>query len=171
MWGFDSIYVDLGGEGGDSLGETIIIKKYSNRRLYDTESSKYITIAQVSEMIKKMQDVQVVDAKTNEDVTAYILTQIVLEDAKNNNVLLPIPLLHTLIRYGDNILKEFFATHLNQTINNYVKQKSEFDDHFRKMLEFGSEFSDITRKTIEEISPVKSFINLFGGSDSKESDD
>lgn len=153
------------------MGDKTIIKKYSNRRLYDTESSKYITISQVADMIKDMKEIQVVDAKTNEDVTAYILTQIVLEDAKNNNALLPIPLLHTLIRYGDNVLKEFFATHLNQTINNYVKQKSEFDDHFRKMLELGSEFSDITRKTMEEISPVKSFMNMFGGSDSKESDD
>ncbi len=153
------------------MGEKIVIKKYSNRRLYDTVSSKYITIAQVSEMIKGMSDIQVVDAKTNEDVTAYILTQIVLEDAKNNNGLLPIPLLHTLIRYGDNVLKEFFANHLNQTINNYVKQKSEFDDQFRKMLELGSEFSNITRKTMEEISPVKSFMNLFGGTDEKKSDD
>lgn len=153
------------------MGETIVIKKYSNRRLYNTSTSKYVTIAQVSEMIKEMNEIKVVDAKTNDDVTSYILTQIVLEDAKNSNGLLPVPLLHTLIRYGDNILKEFFATHLNQTINNYVQQKSEFDDHFRKMLEIGSEFSTITRKTMEEISPVKSFMNLFGGTEEKKTDD
>lgn len=139
----------------------VIIKKYNNRRLYDTDSSKYITINQVSDMIKDMKEVKVIDATTEEDVTAYILTQIVLEEAKTKKALLPVPLLHMLIRYGDNILSEFFEKHLLKTMENYVNQKSAFDDHFRKMLEFGTELSGVAQKTMTEMSPFKTFMNLF----------
>ena len=148
-----------------------IIKKYSNRRLYDTENSKYITIAEVSEMIKNMENIQVVDAKTNDDVTAYILTQIVLEDAKNNNVLLPVPLLHTLIRYGDNILRDFFTNHLNHSMNSYMEKNSEFDLQFRKILEMGNEFSNLTKKRMEEVMPFKTFFDLFGAANQAETKD
>lgn len=139
----------------------IIIKKYTNRRLYDTESSKYITINQVSDMIKNMKDIKVIDANTEEDVTAYILTQIVLEEAKSKKALLPVPLLLMLIRYGDNILSEFFEKHLQKTIENYINQKSAFDDHFRKMLEFSTELSGVAQKTMTEMSPFKTFMNMF----------
>ncbi len=149
--------------------EKVIIKKYNNRRLYNTGTSKYITLAEVAEMIKNGQDVSVADAKTGEEVTAYILTQIVLEDARNNNTLLPVPLLHTLIRYGDNILKEFFDKHLNSTIENYIRHKSDFDDHFKKMLEIGNEFSNITRKAMDELSPMKSFMDIFNAEGDNES--
>jgi polyhydroxyalkanoate synthesis repressor PhaR len=129
--------------------------------LYDTESSKYITINQVSEMIKNMKDVKVIDANTEEDVTAYILTQIVLEEAKTKKALLPVPLLHMLIRYGDNILSDFFEKHLMKTMENYINQKSAFDDHFRKMLEFSTELSGVAQKTMAEMSPFKTFMNMF----------
>lgn len=152
------------------MTKKIVIKKYNNRRLYNSEISKYITLAQVSEMIKNMDNIQVVDATSNEDVTAYILTQIVLEDAKNSNGLLPVPLLHMLIRYGDNILKEFFDTHLHHIIENYVIKKSEFDDHFKKMFELSSEFTNITRKTLADMSPVINFMDIFGTPEPKSSD-
>ena len=144
-----------------TLSDRIIIKKYNNRRLYDTQSSKYITINQVSEMIKAMKDVKVIDANTEEDVTAYILTQIVLEEAKCKKALLPVPLLHILIRYGDNILSEFFEKHLHKTMENYISQKSAFDDHFRKMLEISTEISGVAQKTMAEMSPFKTFMNMF----------
>ena len=154
------IHVTLSG-WRTTLPGKIIIKKYNNRRLYDTESSKYITINQVSEMIKDLKEVKVIDANTEEDVTAYILTQIVLEEAKSKKALLPVPLLHMLIRYGDNILSEFFETHLQKTIENYINQKSAFDEHFRKMLEFSTELSGVAQKTMTEMSPFKTFMNMF----------
>ena len=74
------------------MAEKIILKKYANRRLYDTDKSKYVTLNEVAERIRNGQQVEVVDAKTKADVTASILTQIVLEEAKKENVLLPVPL-------------------------------------------------------------------------------
>ena len=64
------------------MSETILIKKYPNRRLYNTEKSTYISLAQLAEIIKDGRLVKVIDVKTEEDVTAFILTQIVLEEAK-----------------------------------------------------------------------------------------
>lgn len=61
--------------------------------------SKYVTLGDVSELIRKGHEVKVIDAKTKEDVTALILTHIILEETKNKNALLPVPLLHFMIRY------------------------------------------------------------------------
>ena len=108
-----------------------IIKKYPNRRLYDTVSSKYVTLKQVGDMIKSGITVEVKDVTTEEDVTSFILNQILLEEAKNKNILLPAPLLHLIIQYGDNILSEFFEKYLQKTIETYVTQKSIFDEQFK----------------------------------------
>jgi len=74
------------------MPEKVLLKKYPNRRLYDTERSAYITLSQVSDIIREGRQVQVVDAKTEEDMTAFILTQIIVEEARKNNSLLPVTL-------------------------------------------------------------------------------
>ena len=78
-------------------------KKYANRRLYNINESKYMTLNEIEGIIREGYEIVVTDAKTEEDVTAFILTQIILEQAKNKNTLLPVPLLHLTIRYGDNV--------------------------------------------------------------------
>jgi len=139
------------------------IKKYANRRLYDMEKSKYVTLVEVAEMIKNGREVEVTDANTEEDVTAFILTQIVLEKSKHKKALLPIPLLHLIIRYGDNILSEFFEKYLQVTIDRYVSHKIAFDEHFKKVIDLGMGWSDIAQKTIVGITPFKPFIDIFSG--------
>lgn len=81
------------------LTDSLIFKKYANRRLYSMSDSKYVTLGDLSELIRQGHEVKVIDAKTKEDVTAFILTQIILEQTKNKNTLLPVPLLHFMIRY------------------------------------------------------------------------
>lgn len=68
------------------MTDKLIIKKYNNRRLYDTEKNSYVTLSQVSDVIKQGRQVEVVDAKTKEDVTAFILTQVLLEEAKKGKL-------------------------------------------------------------------------------------
>jgi len=82
------------------MNKIVLLKKYANRRIYNTEESVYVTLGQVAEMVKKGMKIKVVDVKTKEDVTACILAQIALEEAKNNNVLMPVPVFYLLIRYG-----------------------------------------------------------------------
>jgi len=146
------------------MAEKILIKKYANRRLYDTEKSTYITLDQVAEMIRKGRHVEVVDARTREDVTAFILTQIILEAARKKNALLPTPLLHLIIQYGGNILQDFFDNHLQQTLKNYLIYKKTADEQFSKWLDMGMDLSGMAQKGIRALTPFQSFLDQFGAS-------
>lgn len=147
------------------MEEKILLKKYANRRLYDTGQSKYVTLNEVAAQIRTGRQVEVRDAKTKEDVTAFILTQIILEEAKRKNVLLPAPLLHTIIQYGDNALVEFFDKHLQQTINAYLAYKSSADEQFKQWLGMGVDISRMTQEGMAKINPLQSmFENFAGGS-------
>jgi polyhydroxyalkanoate synthesis repressor PhaR len=139
-----------------------IFKKYANRRLYDTEQSKYVTINEVADFIKAGRQVQVLDAKTNEDVTAFILTQVVLEAARRQNVLLPVPVLELVIRYGDNLLGEFFEKYFQLTLKNYLAYKSAFDQQFKTWLDLGMDVTDFSKKSLVDMAPYQSFLDFIG---------
>ena len=143
------------------MTEKLLLKKYANRRLYDTEKSTYVSLDHVADTIKQGRQVEVVDAKSNQDVTAFILTQIIMEEARKKNILLPVPLLHLIIRYGENVLSEFFEKYLQQTIKNYLLYKSTADERFRKWLELSMDLSVAAQKTITDLSPFKPFFELF----------
>lgn len=143
---------------------TLVLKKYASRRLYNPESSTYVTLGQVADIIREGKDVQVLDAKTEEDVTAFILTQIVLEEAKNRNALLPAPLLHIVIRFGSRDLQEFFQKHILQVIDTYMQFKRTFDEQFRKWIGMEMNYSEMAQKTLSELS---AFHALYSGSEKK----
>jgi polyhydroxyalkanoate synthesis repressor PhaR len=144
------------------MTEPIVLKKYANRRLYDTQKSAYVTLDEVAQVIRQGKTVKALDAKTRADVTAFVLTQIVLEEAKNNNALLPVPLLHMIIRYGENVLQEFFGNYLEQTINAYVAYKRNADEQFRKWLEVGMDLSGIAQQSLNRLNPFQAFFDQSG---------
>jgi polyhydroxyalkanoate synthesis repressor PhaR len=148
-------------KGSGSMQDTIVLKKYSNRRLYDTEQSKYVTLSEVGDLIRKGRRVQIIDAKTREDVTGFILTQIVLEQAKNKNALLPVPMLHLIIQYGDNLLNEFFDRYLQQVVQGYLKYKQSVDEQFQRWLDLGSGLSKATQEGLLKLNPLQSFFEGF----------
>jgi polyhydroxyalkanoate synthesis repressor PhaR len=152
------------------MAKTVLIKKYANRRLYDTDKSEYVTLNQVTDLIREGREVKVVDAKTGEDVTAFVLTQIVVEEARAKNILLPVPVLHLIIQYGDTILKEFFEKYLLKTIDNYLIYKNEMDGQFRKWLDLSADFSKRAKQVMENLSPFQSPFTPFS-SPKKESED
>ncbi len=139
------------------MSDAILLKKYSNRRLYDTYNSKYVTLGEVCNLIEQGHDVYVEDANTKEDVTELILTQIIMEKAKNKNALLPSSLLHLAIRYGDNILSEFFQKFLLQTVQSYMNYRTSFDEQFKKWLDFGSNFTEFGQKAFNNLNPFTPF--------------
>lgn len=143
------------------MAEKIVLKKYANRRLYDTDKSKYVTLNEVAERIRSGLQVEVIDAKSKEDVTAFILTQIILEEAKGRKFLLPVPLLHTIIQYGDNLLVEFFEKYLQQTINSYLTYKSSVDEQFEKWLGMGMDISEMAQKSFAGTNPLQSIFEQF----------
>ncbi len=144
----------------NKMSEKVLFKKYPNRRLYDTEKSTYVTLSQVAKLIKAGREIEVRDAETQQDVTAFILTQIVFEEAKKKTLLLPSSLLYLIIRYGETTLSEFFEKYLEQTLQNYLNYKSSMDEQFRKWLELGMDFSAMTRETMGHLNP---FMDLFPG--------
>ena len=117
------------------MNEPIIIKKYANRRLYNTKKSAYITLEQLAQIIKEGAWVEVKDAKSGDDVTDFILTQIILEKARQQKAFLPASLLHLIIRYGDTMLEEFFSRYLEQIINNYLTYKNSMETQFRHFMD------------------------------------
>jgi len=143
------------------MAEKILLKKYANRRLYDTEKSTHVTLNQVADMIKQGRRVEVIDAKTKEDVTSFILTQIILEETKKKNILLPVPLLHLIIQYGENVLGEFFEKYLEQTIKNYLTYKSAVDKQFGKWLDMDMDLSEMAKKTMTGLPSFQSFFDQF----------
>jgi len=149
------------------MAERVLLKKYANRRLYDTEKSTYVTLAQVSDLIKKGRKVEVIDAKTEEDVTAFILTQIIVEEAKNQKTLLPVPLLHLIIEYGEDVLREFFEKYLELTIKNYLNYKMTLDEQFKRWLDIGSNLSGLSQYNSPPIPSFPSFMDLFANSTQK----
>lgn len=143
------------------MPDKIILKKYANRRLYDTEQSRYVTLAEVADRIRNGQQVEVFDAKTKEDVTAFILTQIVLEEARNKNILLPAPLLHMVIQFGDNVLMDFFDNYLQQTIQSYLTYNKSVDSQFKKWLEMGMDVSEMAQRSFEKMNPLLSVFRQY----------
>jgi polyhydroxyalkanoate synthesis repressor PhaR len=77
--------------------KTVVIRKYENRRLYDTTNSRYVNLEEVAQLLQQGNDVQVIDATTNEDITRLILTQIIVEDAKAPNSSFPLDLLRQMV--------------------------------------------------------------------------
>lgn len=100
----------------------MIVKKYGNRRLYDTSDSRYITMEELASKVRSGEDVRVVDAKSNEDLTAATLTQILVE-GRGAARLLPVPLLVQLIRLGDDALAEFLGQYVRWALEIYVSAK------------------------------------------------
>lgn len=99
----------------------VIIKKYGNRRLYDSTNSKYVNLDDIAGFIREGKDVQVVDAKTGRDLTRVTLTQIITEDAKEKPTGLPLELLRQLIVASDEVRQEFMMWYLKSAFDTYQK--------------------------------------------------
>jgi polyhydroxyalkanoate synthesis repressor PhaR len=143
------------------MSETIILKKYSNRRLYDTHNSRYVTLEDVTGLIKSGSRVEIIDAATKEDVTAFILTQVILEEARKKNILLPVPALHLIVQHGDGALSDFFDKYFQKTIQNYLEYKKAFDDQFSKWLEVGTDMRKMMPNMMDAPATMQNFMQMF----------
>ena len=147
-----------------------VFKKYANRRIYDTHDSRYVTLEELAAVVRTGCEVKIVDAKTRADVTAYILTQIVLDQAKDNNALLPPPILHLLIQYGDNVLLEFFESYLQQIVRNYIQYKKSVDAQFKRWIDLGMGMAPLGRDGLPPANPFAAFFDPASDKASPEDD-
>lgn len=104
----------------------VVIRKYENRRLYDTGHSRYVNLDEVAEMIRRGIDVEVVDARTGEDLTRVILTQIIVEEARDSESALPVDLLRQLVVASGRAGQQTFARYLSLAFESYRRAYEAF---------------------------------------------
>ena len=121
-------------ETEETAPQPVIVKKYANRRLYNTESSSYITLDNLAEMVRKDRDFVVYDAKSGEDITRSVLTQIIVEEEGKGHAMLPTNFLRQLIGfYGDNV-QSVVPRYLEQAMSSFARQQESMRATVQKTL-------------------------------------
>ena len=137
------------GEGQQA--EPVVIKKYANRRLYNTASSSYVTLEHLSEMVREGVDFVVQDAKSGDDITRSVLTQIIFEQESRGQALLPVQFLRRIIRlYGDQ-MQGFLPSYLEMSMESFSKAQEQMRENFSRA--FGANtpmgaFEDLTQRNM-----------------------
>ena len=111
-----------------------LIKKYPNRRLYDTEESRYITLGEVKDLVMRGVPFQVVDSQTEVDLTRAILLQIIMEQEAGGNPLFTAPMLERFIRFYGDSAQAAFTTFLDQSLDLFTKQQRLFSEQMKGVL-------------------------------------
>jgi len=130
---YDNLQPITGGKGGsdDAKSKPVIIKKYANRRLYNTETSSYVTLEDLGEMVRSERDFLVYDAKTGEDLTHSVLTQIIVEEeGRTGSNLLPIGFLRQLIRFYGHSIEQLVPKYLEFSLETLTREQ----EKYRKQL-------------------------------------
>jgi polyhydroxyalkanoate synthesis repressor PhaR len=147
--------------------EPTTIKKYANRRLYNTGTSTYVTLEDLAEMVKAGEDFVVYDAKTSEDITRSVLTQIIFEQENKGQNLLPITFLRQLIRfYGDSI-QNLIPTYLDFSIDSLVREQEKLRNQMTVAFGPGAfspgTLSEQVRRNTEMFEQAMRMFLPFGG--------
>src|SRR5215471_20135962 len=123
------------GRRRSSEGEPVVIKKYANRRLYNTASSSYVTLEHLAEMVRQGVDFVVYDAKTNEDLTRSVLTQIIFdEENRGSQNLLPLQFLRQLIRFYGDSMQALLPSYLELSLDAFTQQQERMRKQFADTL-------------------------------------
>lgn len=113
-------------------GDTVVIKKYANRRLYNTATSAYVTLEDLAQMVRDGVDFVVYDAKTNDDLTRQILTQIIFEQENRGEALLPVQFLRQLIGYYGGQMQGVLPSYLEMSLDAFTRQQEEMRGQFHR---------------------------------------
>jgi polyhydroxyalkanoate synthesis repressor PhaR len=119
-------------------GERIQLRRYPNRRYYDSTRSCHVTLEAVFQLIREGHDVEITDSKTGEDITAKVLTQIILEHDPPKLEVFPTELLHQLIRANEPVVRDFVDKYFSRAFAAFVDSQQQFNDYLREALGLGS---------------------------------
>lgn len=141
-----------GKKNGSAPNGATVIKKYANRRLYNTASSSYVTLEYLAEMVKNGEDFVVYDAKSGEDITHSVLTQIIFEEESKGQNLLPIEFLRQLIKFYGDSLQSFLPSYLEMSMSAFSQNQEDMRERMRDA--FGQTpgyamFEETVRKNME----------------------
>ncbi|MFN3931956.1 MAG: polyhydroxyalkanoate synthesis repressor PhaR [Brevundimonas sp.] len=113
-------------------GDTVVIKKYANRRLYNTATSAYVTLEDLARMVREGVEFVVYDAKTNDDLTRQILTQIIFEEESRGEALLPVQFLRQLIGFYGGQMQGVLPSYLEMSLDSFSRQQEQMRGQFSK---------------------------------------
>ncbi|MBK4722193.1 polyhydroxyalkanoate synthesis repressor PhaR [Azospirillum sp. YIM DDC1] len=152
----------------DQKSATITIKKYANRRLYNTATSSYVTLDHLCQMVKDGLDFVVYDAKTGEDITRSVLTQIIVEEESKGQNLLPISFLRQLIGfYGDN-MQWMVPRYLEYSMQSFSRNQEQMRDYFQNtlggMFPFGR-LEEVGKQNMAMFERAMRMFSPFGGAE------
>ena len=134
---------------GKSDDDRVVIKKYANRRLYNTASSSYVTLEHLADMVKKNVNFVVYDAKTNDDITRSVLTQIIFEEeSQQGQSLLPIQFLRQLIGFYGNSMQAFLPSYLELSLSSFKDQQERMRTQFSTTGQKGGGYEDHIRQNL-----------------------
>ena len=123
--------------------DRITIKKYSNRRLYDSTNKRYVTLDNIASLIREGSEIKVIDSQSGEDISKVILIQVILESEKNKEDILPVSFLHMLIKYGNKVAKDFFENYFLMMFQPYNYLKDNYRENIRMWQQMGLYPSDL----------------------------
>ena len=150
--------------------EPVVIKKYANRRLYNTGTSTYVTLEDLAEMVKKGEDFTVQDAKTGDDITHPVLTQIIFElENKDGQNMLPIPFLRQLIAFYGDQMQMVVPSFLEQSMIAFAKEQQRFREQMKSamgkgpvdMMEMATSMKAIEEQTRRNIELFQNAMSMF----------
>lgn len=152
----------------DAPKQTVTIKKYANRRLYNTATSSYVTLDNLAQMVKEGIEFNVYDAKTSEDITRSVLTQIIVEEeGKAGQNLLPINFLRQLIGfYGDNmqwLVPKYLEHSMQSLTKNQDQIRTYFQSTFGNMFPFGTTLEEMGKQNLAMFERAMRMFSPFGG--------
>jgi len=142
-------------------GEPITIKKYANRRLYNTATSSYVTLEDLATMVREGQDFLVYDAKTSDDLTRSVLTQIIFEQEQKGQNLLPVPFLRQLISFYGDSLQGFVPSYLEMSMNTFSQERSKLVDKMTSAFGGKERFDQFEEQIRRNISMFEEAIRMF----------
>jgi polyhydroxyalkanoate synthesis repressor PhaR len=157
-------------EDAPQSGNVIVIKKYANRRLYDTHTSSYITLEDLCEMVKRGLDFVVLDAKTNEDLTRQVLTQIIFEQESKGYSVLPIKFLRTIISVYGGKMQQFVPPYLEASMDSFMKNQDKMREYVSSAMSFSpfTQFEEIGKQNMALFQRAFSMFSPFGGNAEEE---
>ncbi|HEY0117044.1 MAG TPA: polyhydroxyalkanoate synthesis repressor PhaR [Allosphingosinicella sp.] len=142
--------------------KVVVIKKYANRRLYDTESSAYITLERLAEMVRQKRDFKVVDAKSGEDITHNVLTQIIMDEEARGTNMLPVNFLRQLISmYGDSV-QSMVPQYLEASLEALQRNQAQFRDAVSGALTVNP-LAEMARRNMEMFSAAATGLKPAAG--------
>src|SRR5215471_9840357 len=142
----------------------VVIKKYANRRLYNTATSAYVTLDHLSQMVKEKTDFVVYDAKTGEDITRSVLTQIIVEEESKGQTLLPISFLRQLISFYGDSLQGVVPQYLEMSMTQFARNQEQMRSYMQNAFGFNpfQQFESMGKQNMAMFEQAMRMFNPFG---------